>query len=113
MSFRTQRSEVRNLKNLPVIQNRHYYVYILTNRVRTLYVGVTNDLERRIHEHKQKLVPGFTMKYNLTWLAYCEETSDVRSAIEREKQIKSWRRSKKIELIESVNPQWMDLALDW
>ena len=94
-------------------QNRTYYVYILTNRVRTLYVGVTNNLERRIYEHKRKLVPGFTEKYNLTWLAYYEETADVRAAIEREKQIKSWRRSKKIDLIESANPQWKDLALDW
>ena len=94
-------------------RNRHYYVYILTNRVRTLYVGVTNNLERRIYEHKRKLVPGFTKKYNLTWLAYYEETADVRAAIEREKQIKSWRRSKKIDLIESANPLWKDLALDW
>ena len=86
---------------------------ILTNRVRTLYVGVTSNLERRIYEHKQKLVPGFTKKYNLTWLAYYEETTDVISAIEREKQIKSWRRNKKIVLVESANPQWKDLALNW
>lgn len=94
-------------------RNRHYYVYILTNRVRTLYVGVTNDLKRRIYEHKRKLVPGFTMRYNLTWLAYYEETTDVRSAIAREKQIKGWRRSKKIALIESLNPVWRDLASEW
>ena len=93
--------------------DRHYYVYILTNRVRTLYVGVTNDLMRRVYEHKQKTVPGFTKKYNLTWLAYYEETSDVASAIAREKQIKSWRRSKKVDLIESANPRWKDLALEW
>ena len=86
-------------------QNRTYYVYILTNRVRTLYVGVTNNLARRIYEHKQKIVPGFTKKYHLTWPAYYEETVDVISAIEREKQIKGWRRSKKIALIESVKPQ--------
>ena len=104
---------MRNLKNLPVSRDHHYYVYILTNRVRTLYVGVTSNLQRRIYEHKQKLVPGFTKKYNLTWLAYYEETTDVRSAIEREKQIKSWRRNKKIVLVESANPQWKDLALDW
>ena len=104
---------MRNLKNLPVSRDSHYYVYVLTNRVRTLYVGVTSNLERRIYEHKQKLVPGFTNKYNLTWLAYYEETADVRSAIEREKQIKKWRRSKKIALIESANPRWKDLALDW
>ncbi len=90
-----------------------FYVYILTNGVRTLYVGVTNNLERRIHEHKQKLVPGFAKRYNLTWLAYFEETTDVRSAIEREKQIKGWRRSKKVALIESKNPEWRDLASEW
>ena len=104
---------MRNLRNLPNSQDRHYYVYILTNRVRTLYVGVTNNLTRRVYEHKQKLVPGFTKKYNLTWLAYFEETTDVRAAIAREKQIKGWRRSKKIALIESMNPRWRDLALDW
>ncbi|MCY4437430.1 MAG: GIY-YIG nuclease family protein [Chloroflexi bacterium] len=93
--------------------DKTYYVYILTNGVRTLYVGVTNDVFRRIHEHRQKLIPGFTRKYNLTWLAYYEETSDVASAIAREKQIKSWRRSKKVDLIESVNPRWKDLALEW
>ena len=90
-----------------------YYVYILTNAKRTLYVGVTNDLVRRLYEHKNRLVEGFATKYNLTYLAYYDETTDVMSAIEREKQIKSWRRSKKIELIESVNPKWRDLAMDW
>lgn len=84
----------------------------MTNRVRTLYVGVTNNLVRRMYEHKRKLVPGFTSKYNLTWLAYYEETSDVASAIAREKQIKGWRRRKKIELIESVNPRWRDLSME-
>lgn len=88
-------------------------MYILTNGVRTLYVGVTSDLHRRVHEHRQKLVPGFTQKYNLTWLAYYEETSDVKSAIAREKQIKKWRRSKKVALIESKNPHWRDLAMAW
>jgi putative endonuclease len=66
-----------------------------------------------VYEHKRKLVPGFTKKYNLTWLVYFEETTDVRSAVEREKQIKGWRRGKKIELIETANPLWKDLALDW
>ena len=93
--------------------DRKYYVYILTNGTRTLYVGVTNDIVRRVYEHKHKMVDGFTKKYNLTYLAYYDETSDVMSAIEREKQIKGWRRSKKIELIESVNPSWRDLAMDW
>ena len=98
---------------MPVSQDGTYYVYILTNGVRTLYVGVTNDTLRRIHEHRQKLVPGFTRKYNVTWLAYYEETPDVNSALAREKQNKKWRRSKKIALIESVNPKWQDLAMDW
>lgn len=87
-------------------------MHILTNGVRTLYVRVTNDLFQRIHEHRQKLIPGFTRKYNLTWLAYYEETPDIESAIAREKQIKKWRRSKKVALIESVNPKWQDLAMD-
>ena len=98
---------------MPSTSLRQYYVYIMTNATRTLYVGVTNDLERRVYQHKQKLIDGFTKKYNLTWLAYYEQTSDVRSAIAREKQIKGWRRSKKIELIESFNPRWRDLSQDW
>ena len=68
---------------------------------------------RRVYEHKQKLVSGFTRRYNLTWLAYYEQTTDVASAIAREKQTKSWRRSKKIALIESSNPRWKDLAMEW
>ena len=96
---------------MPTDPGRQYYVYILTNRVRTLYVGVTNDLVRRVYEHK--LVPGFTKKYNVTWLAYYESTPDIRTAIAREKQIKSWRRSKKVELIEALNPNWKDLSLGW
>ena len=101
------------LESLPAAQDRQYYVYILTNSTRTLYVGVTSDLERRMYEHKSKLVPGFASKYNVTWLAYYEQTSDVRTAIAREKQIKGWRRSKKIALIESSNPRWKDLSLEW
>ena len=88
-----------------------YYVYIMTNKSRTLYTGVTNDLERRVYEHKQKLVPGFTAKYNITRLVYFEVTQDVQAAITREKQIKGWLRSKKIALIESVNPEWKDLSM--
>ncbi len=92
---------------------KHYYVYIMTNKSRTLYTGVTNNLERRMYEHKNKLVPGFTSKYNITQLVYYEETNDVQVALAREKQIKGWLRSKKIALIESVNPQWKDLSLEW
>ena len=90
-----------------------YYVYMMTNRSRTLYTGVTNDLKRRVYEHKHKLVPGFTSKYNITRLVYFEETTDVKTAIAREKQIKGWLRAKKIALIKSVNPDWQDLSADW
>ena len=90
-----------------------YYVYIMTNRSKTLYTGVTNDLIRRVYEHKNKMVEGFTKKYNIMKLVYFEETSDVQAAIEREKQIKGWLRSKKIALIESKNPEWKDLSEGW
>lgn len=89
---------------------KQYYVYILANKSRTLYTGVTNNLVRRIYEHKNKTVPGFTSKYNLTRLVYFEETADIKEAIYREKQIKGWLRKKKIALIESVNPEWKDLS---
>ena len=98
---------------MPVKPLHAYYVYILTNSTRTLYVGVTNDLVRRVYEHKLKLVPGFTAKYNLTWLVYYAQSPDVTSAIAREKQIKAWRRSKKTALIEALNPTWKDLSLEW
>jgi putative endonuclease len=88
-------------------------VYILTNLSRTLYTGVTNDLVRRIYEHKQKIVPGFTQKYNVNQLVFYEETGDVNAAIAREKQIKGWTRAKKIALIESMNPEWKDLSDGW
>ena len=93
--------------------NREYYVYIMTNKSRTLYTGVTNDLMRRVYEHKKKLVPGFTSKYNIQYLVYYETTSSIYSAIEREKQIKGWLRSKKIALIASMNPEWKDLSAEW
>lgn len=92
---------------------KQYYVYIMTNRSKTLYTGVTNDLMRRVYEHKNKMAEGFTKKYNITTLVYFEETSDVQAAIGREKQIKGWLRSKKIALIESVNPKWEDLSEGW
>jgi len=90
-----------------------YYVYIMTNRSKTLYTGVTIDLIRRVCEHKNKIIDGFTKKYNITKLVFYEETKDIRAAIEREKQIKGWLRSKKIALIESVNPKWEDLSKEW
>ena len=92
---------------------RQYYVYIMANLARTLYTGVTNDLERRVFEHREKRIPGFTQRYNLTRLVYYEATNDVRAAIAREKQIKGWLRAKKTALIESMNPKWEDLAADW
>ena len=85
----------------------------MANKSRTLYTGVTSDLKRRVYQHKHKLAPGFTSKYNITQLVYFETTSDVKSAIAREKQIKGWLRSKKIALIESTNPTWQDLSTDW
>ena len=91
----------------------YYFVYIMTNKSGTLYTGITNNLERRIFEHKQHLVEGFTKKYNITKLVYYEKTNDVREAIAREKQIKGWLRQKKVDLIESLNPEWKDLSADW
>ena len=90
-----------------------YFTYIMTNRAGTLYVGVTNDLERRVYEHKTGTVPGFTRKYKVDQLVHYETTEDIFSAIQREKQIKGWLRSKKIALIESINPQWRDLSENW
>jgi len=92
---------------------KHYYVYIMTNRSKTLYMGITNDLQRRIYEHKHHLLPGFTSKYDITGLVYFEETCDVYAAIAREKEIKGWLRAKKIALIESMNPDWRDLSEEW
>ncbi len=87
-----------------------YYVYMLASkRNGTLYIGVTNDLIKRVHEHKQGLVEGFTKKYNVNRLVFFEETNDVESAIIREKQMKKWKRQWKIELIEKLNPEWKDL----
>lgn len=91
--------------------DRQYFVYVLASRSRVLYVGVTNDLERRVFEHKQKLVPGFTAEYDVDRLIYFESTPNVLAAIRREKQIKGWRRNRKVALIESVNPDWEDLSL--
>jgi putative endonuclease len=87
-----------------------YYVYILTNDTNNvLYTGVTNNLVRRVYEHKNKLIPGFTSKYKVNKLIYYDSTNEVMSAIEKEKQIKSWTRKKKISLIDKFNPNWIDL----
>jgi len=91
-----------------------YFVYLLTTRNnKVMYVGVTDDLQRRIYEHKNKLVEGFTEKYNINKLVYYEETQDIMSALEREKEIKKWRREKKNSLVIQTNPQWKDLSLQW
>ena len=87
-----------------------YYVYVMASRSRVLYTGVTNDLRRRVHEHKGGLVPGFTARYRVTRLVYFEATQNVSAAITREKQIKAWRREKKVALIDAVNPSWEDLS---
>jgi putative endonuclease len=92
---------------------KQYYVYIMTNRSRTLYTGMTNDVKRRVWQHKEKIIGGFTQRYNITRLVYYEETPDVRAAITREKQIKGWLRAKKIALIEADNPDWKDLSEGW
>ena len=88
-----------------------YYVYILTNwSNKVLYIGITNNLVRRCYEHKHKIIRGFTEKYNVNKLVYFDTTNDVSEAIKREKQLKGWTRSKKINLIESINPMWNDLS---
>jgi len=94
------------------MKQHNYYVYILSNwNNKVLYVGITNNLERRLYEHKNKLIEGFTKKYNLDKLVYFEHTADVNNAIRREKEIKKWRREKKNNLIESLNPGWAELTL--
>ena len=95
------------------MEMKQYFIYIMTSPSGTLYTGMTNDLRRRVFQHKHKLIEGFTKKYDVTRLAYFEETSDVRAAIAREKEIKGWRRSKKVALIKSLNPTWRDLSEEW
>ena len=92
----------------------HYYVYLMTNwNNKVMYVGITNNLERRVYEHKQKLVKGFTEKYKVNKLVYFEETGDVWAALAREKEIKKWRREKKNNLVQSLNSRWIDLSEGW
>jgi len=93
---------------------KNYYVYILTNQENSvLYIGITNDLVRRLYEHKEHLIQGFTDNYNCVKLVYYETCSDVNSAIAREKQLKNWHRQWKINLIEQDNPHWKDLTQDF
>ena len=92
---------------------KQYYLYILSNKSRTLYTGVTSHLSNRLYEHKVGVVDGFTKRYNIKKLVYYETTNNIHSAIAREKQIKGWLRRKKIALIESMNPDWNDLSEGW
>ena len=88
----------------------NYYIYILTNKSNTLYVGVTNNIQKRLYEHKNKLINGFTKKYNLNKLIYFETYQNINDAMKREKQIKGWTRKKKIDLIKTKNPNFNDLS---
>ncbi len=92
---------------------KQYWVYIMANIHHTIYVGITSNLLQRAYQHQHELVPGFTSKYGLKTLVWYADTGDVIEAISREKQIKAWRREKKITLIESVNPNWEDLSAGW
>ena len=99
------------LLNFITIVKNNYFVYIITNKPHgVLYIGMTNDLRRRMWEHKESLVEGFSKKYKTRLLVYYEMTDDVKEALQREKQIKKWNRDWKIELIEEVNPEWIDLS---
>jgi len=91
---------------------RSYFIYIMSSRTHTLYIGVTNDLIRRIDEHQGGEFAGFTAKYKVNRLVYFEQYDDIGAAIAREKQLKNWRREKKIALVRSTNPGWTDLSLD-
>ena len=96
-----------------IINMNQYYVYILASqRNGTLYIGVTNDLIRRVYEHRNGLVDGFTKQYKIHLLVYYEEVGDINAAISREKALKKWRREWKIDLTETFNPDWLDLYED-
>jgi putative endonuclease len=92
---------------------RRYWIYIMTNRSGTLYIGITGDLARRVYEHRNHLLPGFTSRYHIDRLVYAEGFSEVRDAIAREKQLKGWSRAQKIALIAESNPQGRDLGEEW
>src|SRR6266404_4109860 len=95
------------------MRTHEYYVYIVTNKLWTLYTGVANDLARRVWEHKHKSTKGFTSRYRIGKLVYYEMFSDIRDAIAREKQIKGWTRARKMALVKGVNPTWQDLSKGW
>jgi putative endonuclease len=93
--------------------DRRYFVYIMASASRVLYTGSTSDLARRVYQHRMGLLSGFTARYAVKRLVYFEDTRNSRAAVEREREIKSWRREKKVTLIESCNAGWLDLAVDW
>jgi len=95
------------------LEKKQHFVYIMSSKAKVLYVGMTNNLARRIYEHKNKINIGFTARYNVNSLVYFEETEDEIAAKKREKQIKGWLRQKKIKLIETTNPNWDDLSTPW
>src|SRR5271157_3523343 len=97
----------------PQARRYTYYGYIMASCLGTLYIGVTNNLERRVVEHKERLIPGFTKEYEVDRLVYFERSSDIHTAIAREKRLKDWRRAKKIALFERVNPSWADFSRGW
>lgn len=102
------------IQHLFIMKLTNAFIYIMSNKnLTTFYIGVTNDLERRVKEHKQGDGSEFTSKYNLTHLVYYEIISDIKTAIKREKQLKNWHRDWKIDLIKELNPQMLDLAADW
>jgi len=100
-------------RNLQVSSTKAFAVYLMASRSKTLYTGVTSDLEKRVYQHKHGLVEGFTKRYRIERLVYFEVHGDVRAAIAREKQIKAWTREKRVALIEGLNPAWQDLAENW
>lgn len=90
-----------------------FYVYIMSTATRVIYIGYTGNLERRVYEHKNRLIEGFTSRYNFTKLVYFEAAPDGRAAVERENQLKGWLRAKKVQLISEMNPAWEDLSKRW
>jgi putative endonuclease len=109
-----KKGNIPNLFWARMAEERQYYVYILTNQSdNVLYIGVTSNLERRIFQHKNKLIEGFTQRYNLSKRIYYEVTSDIQGALEREKQLKHWQREWKINLINNSNLKWRDLSEDF
>lgn len=95
------------------LDQRQYHVYIMSSHRRVLYVGVTNDLARRVSQHKSGALEGFTKRYKVTQLVYAEACNYIEDALRREKEIKGWRREKKLELVLGLNPQWNDLSVEW